>query len=62
MIGYITTLSFLLVEMESHGLLAWAGLKLQLLISASQVARIIDMSHCTLASPGNLDKMQIVVW
>jgi hypothetical protein len=37
--------SLLILRWESLELFAWAGLKLILLLSACQVARITDMSH-----------------
>jgi hypothetical protein len=39
--------ALVILEMWSHELLAWAGLRVILLISASQVARITGLQVCT---------------
>jgi hypothetical protein len=46
MTGMYHHTQLLLVEVGSHELFAQVGLELILLISASQVARIIVVSHC----------------
>jgi hypothetical protein len=52
--AYATSILFWLVlEMGSHELFAKAGLKPVFLISASQVARIIGVSHQCLACSGS---------